>query len=67
LREAAWEDGSNGGFRLVARRVLAEDVMVVVFNNSSYDHQKLGLLAGSLMEAAYAGLNPMRYRKAPGA
>jgi CubicO group peptidase (beta-lactamase class C family) len=67
VREAAWEDGSNGGFRLVARRVLAEDVMVVVFNNSSYDHQKLGLLAGSLMEAAYAGLNPMRYRKAPGA
>jgi CubicO group peptidase (beta-lactamase class C family) len=66
-RECAWEDGSNGGFRLVARRVLADDVNVVVFNNSSYDHRKLGLLASALTEAAYAGFNPMRYRKAPGA
>jgi CubicO group peptidase (beta-lactamase class C family) len=65
VREAAWEDGSNGGFRLVARRVLEDEVTVVVFNNSSYDHQKLGQLASALMEAAYAGLNPMRYRKAP--
>lgn len=53
-REAAWEDGSNGGFRLVARRVLADGVTVIVFNNTSYDHQKLGLLASALMEAAYA-------------
>jgi len=52
-REAAWEDGSNGGFRLVARRVLADGVTVIVFNNSSYDHQKLGLLASALMETAY--------------
>lgn len=28
-RAAAWEDGSNGGFRLVARRVLADGVGVV--------------------------------------
>ncbi len=54
LREAAWEDGSNGGFRLVARRVLADGVTVIVFNNSSFDHQKLGTLASGLMEAAYA-------------
>jgi len=53
-REAAWEDGSNGGFRLVARRVLADGVTVIVFNNSSFDHQKLGTLASGLMEVAYA-------------
>lgn len=52
-REAAWEDGSNGGFRLVARRVLADGVSVIVFNNSSADHQKLGLLASALMDAIY--------------
>lgn len=53
-RRAAWEDGSNGGFRMVARRVLADGVSVVVFNNTSYPHQKLGDLASGLMEAAYA-------------
>jgi hypothetical protein len=53
-RRAAWEDGSNGGIRLVARRVLADGVSVVVFNNTSYDNQKLGTLASGLLEAAYA-------------
>ncbi len=53
-REAAWEDGSNGGFRLVARRVLADGITVIIFNNSSFDHQKLGTLASGLMDAAYA-------------
>jgi CubicO group peptidase (beta-lactamase class C family) len=53
-REAAWEDGSNGGFRLVARRVLGDGVSVVVFNNTSQDHRRLGELASALMEAAYA-------------
>lgn len=53
-REAAWEDGSNGGFRLVARRVLADGVSVVVFNNNSYDHRKLGELASALMALVYA-------------
>lgn len=53
-REAAREDGSNGGFRLVARRVLADGVGVVVFNNGSYDHRKLGELASAVMEAVYA-------------
>ncbi|WP_216643092.1 serine hydrolase domain-containing protein [Pseudoduganella dura] len=52
-REAAWEDGANGGFRLVARRVLADGASVVVFNNGSHDHRTLGLLASALMEAAY--------------
>nr|WP_308632538.1 serine hydrolase [Massilia sp. YIM B02763] len=53
-REAAWEDGSNGGFRLVARRVLDDGVGVVVFNNGSYDHRRLGELASAVMEAVYA-------------
>ena len=53
-REAAWEDGSNGGFRLVARRVLADGASVVVFNNGSGDHRRLGVLAGALMEGVYA-------------
>ena len=53
-REAAWEDGSNGGFRLVARRVLADGISVVVFNNTAMDHQQLGVLASALMHAAYA-------------
>jgi CubicO group peptidase (beta-lactamase class C family) len=53
-REAAWEDGSNGGFRLVARRVLEDGVSVIVFNNTSYDHQRLGLLASALMDAVCA-------------
>ncbi|WP_296949542.1 serine hydrolase [uncultured Massilia sp.] len=52
-REAAWEDGANGGFRLVARRVLDDGMSVVVFNNGSDDHRRLGELASALMEAAY--------------
>jgi CubicO group peptidase (beta-lactamase class C family) len=52
-REAAWEEGANGGFRLVARHVLADGVGVVVCNNSNHDQQKLGLLASALMEVAY--------------
>jgi CubicO group peptidase (beta-lactamase class C family) len=52
-REAAWEDGSNGGFRLVARRVLEDGVSVVVFNNTSHDYRSLGELASALMETAY--------------
>lgn len=52
-REAAWEDGSNGGFRIVARRVLADGHTVVVLNNSSADHARLGLLADELMAQSY--------------
>lgn len=52
-REAAWEDGSNGGFRLVARRVIADGHTVILFNNSSWDNKALGDLADALMEASY--------------
>jgi CubicO group peptidase (beta-lactamase class C family) len=53
-REAAWEDGSNGGFRLVARRVLADGHSVIVMNNTSFDYQKMGQIATQLMERGYA-------------
>lgn len=53
-REAAWEDGSNGGFRMLARRVLADGHTVIVFTNASYDYQKLGELGTALLDASYA-------------
>lgn len=53
MREAAWEDGSNGGFRLVARRVLADGQSVIVMNHTSYPHQKVGHVASALMEVSY--------------
>ncbi|ESQ83125.1 hypothetical protein AEAC466_14780 [Asticcacaulis sp. AC466] len=53
MRETAWEDGSNGGFRLVARRVLADGHTVIVMNNSSFDYMKMGQVADALMAAAY--------------
>lgn len=52
-REAAWEDGSNGGFRMLARRVLADGHTVIVFTNASYDYQKLGDLGTALLDASY--------------
>ncbi|SFJ02601.1 serine hydrolase [Caulobacter sp. UNC279MFTsu5.1] len=52
-REAAWEDGSNGGFRVLARRVLADGHTVIVLTNASFDYQKLGDLGEALMEAGY--------------
>lgn len=53
-REVAWEDGSNGGFRMIARRVLADGHTVIVLNNTSFDYAALGQLGGALMEASYA-------------
>lgn len=53
-REAAWEDGSNGGFRMLARRVLADGHMVIVFTNASFDYQKLGDLGTALLDTSYA-------------
>ncbi|HSI50306.1 MAG TPA: serine hydrolase domain-containing protein [Ideonella sp.] len=53
-REIAWEDGSNGGFRAVARRVLADGHSVVVLNNSSDDHLLLGQMADELLAQSYA-------------
>jgi len=52
-REAAWEDGSNGGFRMLARRVLADGHTVIVFTNASFDYQKLGDLGTKLLDASY--------------
>ncbi|GAA0769314.1 beta-lactamase family protein [Ideonella azotifigens] len=54
-REIAWEDGSNGGFRAIARRVLADGHSVVVLNNSSDDHLLLGQMADELLAESYAG------------
>ncbi|WP_212741954.1 MULTISPECIES: serine hydrolase domain-containing protein [unclassified Sphingomonas] len=52
-REAAWEDGSNGGFRMLARRVLADGHTVIVFTNASYDYRELGDLGTALLDASY--------------
>lgn len=52
-REAAWEDGSNGGFRVLARRVLADGHTVIVLSNASFDYYKLGDLGEALMEESY--------------
>lgn len=52
-REAAWEDGSNGGFRMVARRVLADGHTVIVLTNASFDYAKLGDLATELLDRSY--------------
>lgn len=53
-RVAAWEDGSNGGFRMLARRVLADGHTVIVLSNASFDYQKLGDLGTALLDRTYA-------------
>jgi len=63
LRAAVWNDGSNGGFRMVARRVLADGHSVVLFTNASYDPEKLGALASKLLDASYAA--PAAKRSSP--
>lgn len=52
-REALWLDGSNGGFRMVARQVLADGHAVVVMNNASFDYMRLGALASAVLDAGY--------------
>jgi len=52
-REAVWDDGSNAGYRTVARRVAEDGHTVIVMTNASFDHQALGRLADALMEASY--------------
>lgn len=54
-REAAWEDGSNAGFRVLARRVLADGHSVIIMTNASFDYAALGALGDALMEATYVG------------
>lgn len=49
----AWEYGSNGAFRVLAWRTLDDGHSVVVMNNTSFDHMKIGDLATALMEASY--------------
>lgn len=53
MRDIAWEDGSNGGFRMVARRVLADGHAVITLNNASWDYQKLGDFADALLATTY--------------
>lgn len=52
-REAAWEDGSNGGFRMLARRVLADGHTVIIFTNAKFDYAKLGALGAELLDRSY--------------
>ena len=49
----AWEYGSDGAFRVLAWRTLDDGHSVVVMNNTSFDHMKIGDLATALMEASY--------------
>lgn len=52
-RETASEDGSNGGFRMVAWRVLADGHTVIVLTNASFDYARLGKLATELLDRSY--------------
>lgn len=54
----AWEYGSNGAFRVLAWRTLDDGHSVIVMNNTSFDHLKLGELATALMEASYRAQPP---------
>jgi CubicO group peptidase (beta-lactamase class C family) len=49
----AWEYGSNGAFRVLAWRTLDDGHTVIVMNNTSFDHLKIGELGTALMEASY--------------
>ncbi|WP_201315941.1 serine hydrolase domain-containing protein [Dyella sp. EPa41] len=49
----AWEYGSNGAFRVLAWRTLDDGHTVIVMNNTSVDHMKIGDLGTALMEASY--------------
>lgn len=49
----AWEYGSNGAFRVLAWRTLDDGHSVIVMNNTSFDHMKVGELATAMMEASY--------------
>lgn len=53
MREAAWQDGSNAGFRVLARRVLADGHSVVVMTNASFDYKALDALGTALLDASY--------------
>jgi CubicO group peptidase (beta-lactamase class C family) len=52
-RTVAWEYGSNGAFRVLAWRVVDDGHTVIIMNNTSFDHMKIGALATELLEASY--------------
>lgn len=52
-RLVAWEYGSNGAFRMLAWRVLEDGHTVVLANNTSFDHMRIGDLATALLDASY--------------
>jgi CubicO group peptidase (beta-lactamase class C family) len=52
-RLVAWEYGSNGAFRVLAWRVIEDGHTVIVMNNTSFDHMKIGALATQLLDASY--------------
>lgn len=52
-RTVAWEYGSNGAFRVLAWRVIDDGHTVVIMNNTSFDHMKVGDLATQLLESTY--------------
>lgn len=52
-RSVASEYGSNGAYRVLAWRTLKDGHSVIVMNNTSFDHMKIGELADHLLEAGY--------------
>lgn len=53
-RTVAWEYGSDGAYRVLAWRVIADGHTVIVMNNTNYDHMAIGDLATRLLVASYA-------------
>lgn len=53
-RPAVWNDGTNGAFRMIARRVLADGHSVIALSNNNYDAQLLSDFGDALMAASYA-------------
>ena len=49
----AWEYGSAGAYRVLVWRTLDDGHTVVLMNNTSFDHMRMGDLATALMEASY--------------
>lgn len=49
----AWEYGSNGAYRVLVWRTLDDGHTVILMNNTSFDHMKIGGLGTALMDASY--------------
>jgi len=47
------EYGSNGAYRVLAKRALRDGRTVIVMNNTSFDHLRIGKLADELQAALY--------------